>query len=142
VQVDTSRWSGDGDFTIRLVERLKAIDEIARLSVEDAPSSSAGAGYNFLANEVFVAFVADTLRVRRWPFLPFARPVARARLTLPALAGRLAALEDVGEPDYADEGMLQYLRTERVVQPFQTRGYKLVELVRIYETKPALGSGL
>jgi hypothetical protein len=29
--------------------------------------------------------------------------------------------------------MLQYLRTERVVPPYQTRGYKLVELVRIYE---------
>ena len=29
--------------------------------------------------------------------------------------------------------MLQYLRTERVIPPYQTRGYKLVELVRIYE---------
>jgi hypothetical protein len=29
--------------------------------------------------------------------------------------------------------MLQYLRTERIVPPYQTRGYKLVELVRIYE---------
>ena len=29
--------------------------------------------------------------------------------------------------------MLQYLRAERIVPPYQTRGYKLVELVRIYE---------
>jgi hypothetical protein len=29
--------------------------------------------------------------------------------------------------------MLQYLRTERVVPPYQTRGYKIVELVRVYE---------
>jgi len=29
--------------------------------------------------------------------------------------------------------MLQYLRTERIVPPYQTRGYKLVELVRVYE---------
>ena len=29
--------------------------------------------------------------------------------------------------------MLQYLRTERIIPPYQTRGYKLVELVRIYE---------
>ena len=29
--------------------------------------------------------------------------------------------------------MLQYLRTERIVPPYQTRGYKLVELVRLYE---------
>jgi hypothetical protein len=34
--------------------------------------------------------------------------------------------------------MVQYLRTERIVPPYQTRGYKLVELVRVYEvgTKP------
>jgi hypothetical protein len=29
--------------------------------------------------------------------------------------------------------MMQYLRTERIIPPYQTRGYKLVELVRIYE---------
>ena len=29
--------------------------------------------------------------------------------------------------------MIQYLRTERIVPPYQTRGYKLIELVRIYE---------
>jgi hypothetical protein len=28
---------------------------------------------------------------------------------------------------------MQYLRTERIVPPYQTRGYKLVELVRIYD---------
>jgi hypothetical protein len=31
--------------------------------------------------------------------------------------------------------MIQYLRTERIIPPYQTRGYKLVELVRIYEAK-------
>ena len=35
--------------------------------------------------------------------------------------------------------MLQYMRSERIVPPYQTRGYKLVELVRIYEASvPAL----
>ena len=29
--------------------------------------------------------------------------------------------------------MLQYLRAERIIPPYQTRGYKLVEIVRIYE---------
>jgi hypothetical protein len=29
--------------------------------------------------------------------------------------------------------MLQYLRAERIVPPYQTRGYKLVELVRLYD---------
>jgi hypothetical protein len=33
--------------------------------------------------------------------------------------------------------MLQYLRTERVIPPYQTRGIKLVELVRIYEAGSA-----
>jgi len=37
--------------------------------------------------------------------------------------------------DYADEGMIQYLRTERVIPPYQTKGYKLIELLRIYESK-------
>jgi hypothetical protein len=45
----------------------------------------------------------------------------------------LEAAAGVGAPDYADEGMLQYLRSERIVPPYQTRGYKLVELVRVYE---------
>jgi hypothetical protein len=45
----------------------------------------------------------------------------------------LCEIDEVGPPDYADAGMLQYLRTERIVPPYQTRGYKLVELVRIYE---------
>ena len=45
----------------------------------------------------------------------------------------LAANPDIGAPDYADAGMLQYLRAERVVPPYQTRGYKLVELVRVYD---------
>ena len=54
-------------------------------------------------------------------------------MTSAGLEATLAAMQDIGEPDYADETMLQYLRTERIVPPYQTRGYKLVELVRIYE---------
>ena len=54
-------------------------------------------------------------------------------MTMVGLEQALAALPDIGAPDYSDEGMLQYLRAERIVPPYQTRGYKLVELVRIYE---------
>jgi len=54
-------------------------------------------------------------------------------LTLPGLEAALTAITDVGAPDYGDEGMLQYLRAERIIPPYQTRGYKLVEMVRIYE---------
>jgi hypothetical protein len=56
-------------------------------------------------------------------------------MTLGGLEAHLSTLEGIGAPDYADEGMLQYLRTERVIPPYQTRGYKLVELVRIYEAR-------
>ena len=51
------------------------------------------------------------------------------------LASLLEETEGIGAPDYADEGMIQYLRTERIIPPYQTRGYKLVELLRIYEAK-------
>ena len=50
------------------------------------------------------------------------------------LRKRLEETAGIGAPDYSDEGMIQYLRTERIIPPYQTRGYKLVELVRIYET--------
>ena len=33
--------------------------------------------------------------------------------------------------------MIQYLHTQRVIPPYQTRGYKLIELVRIYEVDAA-----
>ena len=54
-------------------------------------------------------------------------------MTLAGLEAALSGIEDIGEPDYQDDGMLQYLRTQRIIPPYQTRGYKLVELVRIYE---------
>jgi hypothetical protein len=54
-------------------------------------------------------------------------------MSLTDLGRLLSESPAVGEADYIDDGMMQYLRTERVVPPYQTRGYKLVELVRIYE---------
>jgi hypothetical protein len=65
--------------------------------------------------------------------LPTRRAVAEKMMTMSGLERALTALPNVGAPDYSDEGMLQYLRTERIVPPYQTRGYKLVELVRVYE---------
>ena len=134
--LDTSGWSGDGDFTTRLLAVLETFEEVAAVRVEDAPASSSGANYQFLANEVFVTFATTPRRVRRWRGLPLTRVVHEPRLTLAGLEARLAAAEGVGAPDYSDEGMLQYLRTERIVQPYQTRGYKLVELVRVYQVQP------
>jgi hypothetical protein len=133
--VDTSAWSGEGAFTQLLIDRLRTIDGVRYLRVEDAPSTRSDADFNFVSNELFVDF-ATTDRVersRRFGFLPATRTVTEKTMTLAGLEAALTALSDVGAPDYGDEGMLQYLRTERVVPPYQTRGYKLVELVRIYE---------
>jgi hypothetical protein len=133
--VDTSAWSGEGAFTQLLIDRLRTIDGVRYLRVEDAPSTRSDADFNFVSNELFVDFTTTdrVQRGRRFGFLPATRTVTEKTMTLAGLEAALTALSDVGAPDYGDEGMLQYLRTERVVPPYQTRGYKLVELVRIYE---------
>jgi hypothetical protein len=135
MELDTSKWSGEGTFTELLIERLRAVDTIALVRVEDAPASRSEADYNFVSNELFVAFTTTLRheRIRRFGILPGSRTIAEKEMTIAGLERALALIPDVGGPDYSDDGMLQYLRTERIVPPYQTRGYKLVELVRIYE---------
>ena len=65
--------------------------------------------------------------------IPFRRKSLEKTMTLEKLNMALSADSELGEPDYADEGMIQFLHTERVIPPYQTKGYKLIELVRIYE---------
>lgn len=133
--VDTTNWSGEGTFTQLLMEQLRAIPAISHIRVEDAPASRSDADYNFISNEVFVAFATERRleRARRFGFIPVTRNVVDKAMTLPQLQQVLSSIADIGAPDYSDEAMLQYLRTERIVPPYQTRGYKLVELVRVYE---------
>jgi hypothetical protein len=135
MQIDTSNWSGEGTFTQVLIDCLRQMERIASIRVEDAPATRSDADYNFISNEIFVGFAVDvsTARVRRFGFLPATQTVERKAMTVADLVEALGAVEDVGAPDYFDEGMLQYLRSERIIPPYQTRGYKLVELVRIYE---------
>jgi hypothetical protein len=135
MNVDTSKWSGEGAFTQVLIDQLRQLDAVALLRVEEAPASRSEADYNFISNEIYVAFTTASLtkRVLRFGFLPASKTVAQKTLTMPGLEAVLTALPAVGAPDYADEGMLQYLRSERIIPPYQTRGYKLVELVRLYE---------
>jgi hypothetical protein len=134
-ETDTTNWSGEGLFTQLLLERLASISEIRFVRVEDAPATRSEADYQFLSNEIFVDFTVRSREepFKRFGFLPGSRTVLEKAMTLQALEAALIAMSDVGAPDYADAGMLQYLRTERVIPPYQTRGYKLVELVRIYE---------
>jgi hypothetical protein len=134
MQIESAGWGGEGTFTTVLIEALKAIESIEYLRVEDAPASRAEAGYAFLSNEIFVRFRTDSrTETRRRLGLPWPTKVDVKQMTLGGLAARLGPAEGIGEPDYADDGMLQYLRTERIVAPYQTRGYKVVEMVRIYE---------
>ena len=138
-ETDVINWSGEGTFTQLLIERLRGVDGVLSVRVEDAPATRSEADYNFISNELFVAFTTSVRheRIRRFGILPGSRAVAEKEMTMVGLEQALAALPDIGAPDYSDEGMLQYLRTERIVPPYQTRGYKLVELVRIYEVGAA-----
>jgi hypothetical protein len=135
VEIDTSKWSGEGSFTQLLIDWLAKLDSLTLVRIEDAPASRSEADYNFISNEVFVAFeTAVRLEpVRRLGLFPGSRPVTYQKLDIAGLETMMTAAPEIGPPDYADEGMLQYLRTERIIPPYQTRGYKLVELVRLYD---------
>jgi hypothetical protein len=134
--IDRSNWSGEGTFTAVLLEKIAQIAAVDFLRVEAAPASRSEADYNFISNEIFVTFRTDSHveRGRRFGVFPTTTAVAVKSMTMSGLDAALASMSDVGSPDYSDEGMLQYLRAERIIPPYQTRGYKLVELVRIYES--------
>ena len=135
MQINTEKWSGEGAFTQVVLERLKAVEHVAALNVEDAPASRSEADYNFISNEIFVTFALTEREepARRLGIFPAIRRIAEKAMTLGGLQSLLDAAEGIGAADYADEGMIQYLRAERIIPPYQTRGYKLVELLRIYE---------
>ena len=143
MELDGSKWSGEGAFTQLLIERLREVAPVAFVRVEDAPATRSEADYNFMSNEIFVGFETRVRQepIKRFGFLPASREVLEKTMTLADLEQMLTGLPDVGAPDYSDDGMLQYLRAERIVPPYQTRGYKLVELVRIYEVGTASRAG-
>lgn len=132
---DTTNWSGEGTFTQVVIDQLAEVAGVVGIRVEDAPASRSEADYNFISNEIFVTFatIAREEPIRRFGFLPGSRTVTSSAMTIAGLEAVLAAVPGIGVPDYSDEGMLQFLRTERIIPPYQTRGYKLVELLRLYE---------
>jgi hypothetical protein len=135
MELDTTNWSGEGAFTQALLDVLGTVEQVALLRVEDASSSRSDVEFNFISNELFVQFGTRERRVRAkiLGIIPVTRTVTEPVMTVTDLERAMCEMDGVGPPDYADDGMLQYLRTERIVPPYQTRGYKLVELVRIYE---------
>lgn len=134
-ETDTTNWSGEGVFTQLLIDRLREVDAVRFLRVEDAPATRSDADYNFISNELFIGFATLDRQqpVKRFGLFPGSRAVTEPAMTFAALEAALTEMPGVGAPDYSDQTMLQYLRAERIVPPYQTRGYKLVELVRIYE---------
>jgi hypothetical protein len=134
-ELDATNWSGEGSFTQIVIDRLRELEAIQSVRVEDAPATRSEADYNFISNEIFVEFATTTKQepIKRFGILPATKSVEQKLMTIAELEKNLTTLDDVGSPDYSDDGMLQYLRTERVVPAYQTRGYKLVELLRIYE---------
>lgn len=131
--VDSAGWTGEGTFTPVLLEALQGVETIEFLRVEDAPASRADAGYALISNEIYVRF-RTTRRVvssRLGGLLQTRADVPV--MTLGQLGERLGTTNGIGEPDYQDDGMLQFLRTEVLVAPYQTKGVKVVELVRVYE---------
>jgi len=138
-ELESSAWSGEGTFTQLLIEKLRDVSGVRFVRVEDAPATRSDADYNFISNELYVGF--DTVerqeRITRFGVLPGVRIVTGKAMTLQGLEAALTGIAGIGAPDYGDEGMLQYLRAERIIPPYQTRGYKLVEMVRIYEVGTA-----
>jgi len=134
VDIDTSAWSGDGDFTQLVLASLRQEPRIAQVRVENAPASRDDVGYTFISNEVFVVPSTEWRREPfvRWGIWRTTRLVPAGALSIGDIEAVLAADASIGAPDFADDTMLQYLRTHRIVPAYQTRGYKLVELVRIY----------
>ena len=134
-EIDSAAWSGEGAFTQVLIDHVREIAGVRFLKVEDAPATRSDADYNFISNELFVRFATTERRqaFKRLGLFPGSRTVTEPAMTIVGLEAALTDLPGVGAPDYSDPTMLQYLRSERIVPPYQTRGYKLVELVRIYE---------
>ena len=124
MNLEASGWSGEGTFTKLLIDALREIPAVEALRVEDAPASRADTGFSFISNELYVLFSSTTHGLRRRK---------EKLMTLGGLELLLAAIPEIGTPDYSDDGMLQYLRTERILQPYQSRSYKMIELVRLYE---------
>jgi len=135
MDLDITNWSGEGAFTQVLIDAFQGLASIAGARVEDASPARSDVEYNFVSNEVFVRFRTRgrVIRTKILGVLPVARTVTEPAFTMSDLERTLCCFEEIGPPDYTDGSMLQYLRTDRIVPPYQTRGYKLVELVRVYE---------
>ncbi len=133
--IHRDEWSGEGDFTQTLIDWLSEQETVALVRVEDAPSTRSDVEYNFISNEIFLGFqTRDRVeRERLWGLFPRRRTITDKLMTIAELESALNDDSELPSPDYADDGMIQFLHAQRIIPPYQTKGYKLIELVRIYE---------
>ncbi len=105
--VDSDGWSGEGEFTQVVLDRLRKVEIGSRRSrSKTRRRRRSDADYNFIANEIFVTF-ATTHRdeaVTRLLFFPGTKRVPVKTMTLEALTRLLEESEGIGPADYGDEG--------------------------------------
>src|SRR5215208_2724606 len=67
-EVDTNAWSGEGTFTQFVIDRLRDLEGVRFIRVEDAPATRSDADYNFISNEIYVGVArrdGEDVNVRR-----------------------------------------------------------------------------
>ena len=99
--VDTSKWSGEGDFTQLLLDHLRQVPEVAGVRIEDAPATRSEADYNFISNELFIQFTSEPHeeRSRKWGLVPVRHVVEIKTMTIAQLEVVLASDAAIGAPD-------------------------------------------
>ena len=113
IEIDRDQWSGEGGFTEQLLLWLSEQPAVISLRVEDAPSTRTDVEYNFISNEIYVEFeVREIYQSRRvLGVIPFRQKSLEKTMSLEKLNRVLSDESELGEPDYADEGMIQFLHT-------------------------------
>ena len=96
-ELDTSAWTGEGTFTQVVIDRLREVEAIRLVRVENAPATRSDADYNFISNEVYVAFatVDRQERIKRFGVLPASRTVSEKTMTLSGLEAALAGIAEI-----------------------------------------------
>ena len=134
MQVESAGWGGEGTFTAVLLEALRAVESIEFMRVEDAPASRAEPGYAFISNEIYVTFKTDSRTERRRRLgLPWPVRVEVKQMTLGELATRLGTADGVGGARLSRRGDAAVPAHRAHHRPVSTKGYKVVEMVRVYE---------
>ena len=87
MEIDSTGWSGEGGFTQVVVDRLRSVETVTLVKVEDAPATRSEADYNFIANEIFVTFATrvDREPIRRFGFLPGTKRIVAKAMTFDRL---------------------------------------------------------